>query len=92
MSIDAISPELAGENAAYLARSPLHVKMLLEARADLHAVGGPGFGLTPLNGVTWKQPVATMWRFIESFFPSSFLDRNNAETAIRARSWTLELS
>ncbi|CAK9019528.1 unnamed protein product [Durusdinium trenchii] len=55
-----------GENAAYLARSPLHVKMLLEARADLHAVGGPGFGLTPLNGVASHADTETVLAMLEA--------------------------
>eukprot|EP00435_Cladocopium_sp_Y103_P038318 s2567_g10.t1 len=39
-----------GESPAFLARSPLHIKLLMEAQADLNA-GGGSIGLTPLIGV-----------------------------------------
>ena len=41
----------AGEGPCYLARTPLHVKMLIDARANIHANDGT-YGLTPLSGAT----------------------------------------
>ena len=56
LNADVTATTRVGINCAYLARSPGHVRVLCEAKADLHSTMVPT-GLTPIAGpVVWASP------------------------------------